>query len=120
MLAAALQASLQLIREEEWRRERLRALIAALKRELRGSESALASSNTPIQPLVLGGNGETLRASAALRERGILVPAIRPPTVPEGTARLRISLSAAHSEDEVSRLAAALREVCPVGVAMHA
>jgi 8-amino-7-oxononanoate synthase len=58
--------------------------------------------------------------SAALRERGILVPAIRPPTVPEGTARLRISLSAAHSEDEVMRLASALREVCRSRIAAHA
>ena len=55
-------------------------------------------------------------ASVALRERGILVPAIRPPTVPEGTARLRISLSAAHREQDVSRLAAALREVSLSGV----
>jgi len=120
MLAAAVETSLQLIREDEWRRERLRKLIAVLRRELRGSQSALASPDTPIQPLVLGENSEAVRASAALRERGILVPAIRPPTVPEGTARLRISLSAAHSEDDVLRLAAALREVCTGGVAMHA
>ncbi|TMH37333.1 MAG: 8-amino-7-oxononanoate synthase [Betaproteobacteria bacterium] len=120
MLAAAIEASLQLIREDEWRRERLRKLIAALKRELRGVQSELASSDTPIQPLVLGGNSEAVRVSAALRERGILVPAIRPPTVPEGTARLRISLSAAHSEDEVMRLASALREVCRSGIAAHA
>ncbi|HYS74473.1 MAG TPA: 8-amino-7-oxononanoate synthase [Burkholderiales bacterium] len=120
MLAAAVETSLQLIREDEWRRERLRELIATLKRELRGSPGALASSDTPIQPLVLGGNSEAVRASAALRERGILVPAIRPPTVPEGTARLRISLSAAHSEQEVLRLAAALHEVCRSGIAAHA
>jgi 8-amino-7-oxononanoate synthase len=119
MLAAAVETSLELIREDEWRRERLRKLIAVLREELRGSESVLAS-DTPIQPVVLGGNSEAVRASAALRERGILVPAIRPPTVPEGTARLRISLSAAHSEDDVLRLAAALREVCPGGAAMHA
>ena len=120
MLAAAVETSLQLIREDEWRRERLRKLIVVLRRELRGSQSALASPDTPIQPLVLGENSEAVRASAALRERGILVPAIRPPTVPEGTARLRISLSAAHSGDDVLRLAAALREVCPGGAAMHA
>jgi len=120
MLAAAIETSLQIIREDEWRRERLRKLVAVLRRELRGSESALASSDTPIQPVVLGGNSEAVSASAALRERGILVPAIRPPTVPEGTARLRISLSAAHSGDDVLRLAAALREVCPGGAAMHA
>jgi 8-amino-7-oxononanoate synthase len=120
LLAAAVEASLQLIREDEWRRERLRQLIATLKRELQGSTSGLASSDTPIQPLILGGNSEVLHASAALRERGILVPAIRPPTVPEGSARLRISLSAAHSEDQVLRLAAALREVCRSDMAAHA
>jgi 8-amino-7-oxononanoate synthase len=120
MLAAAIETSLQLIQEGEWRRERLRKLIVVLREELRESESTLAPSDTPIQPLVLGGNSEAVRASAALRERGILVPAIRPPTVPEGTARVRISLSAAHSEQEVSRLAGALREVCRSGVAAQA
>ena len=120
MLAAAVETSLELIREDEWRRERLRNLIVVLREGLRESERALAPSDTPIQPLVLGGNSEAVRASTALRERGILVPAIRPPTVPEGTARLRISLSAAHSEDEVLRLAAALREVCLRGVAAQA
>ncbi len=120
MLAAAVEASLRLIREDEWRRERLRKLIAVLRRELQESESALGPSETPIQPLVLGGNSAAVRASAALRERGILVPAIRPPTVPEGTARLRISLSAAHDERDVLRLAAALLEVCTSGVATQA
>jgi 8-amino-7-oxononanoate synthase len=120
MLAAAVQASLRLILEEEWRRERLRKLVAALKHALRESEVALAPSDTPIQPLILGANAKAVHASAALRERGILVPAIRPPTVPEGTARLRISLSAAHSEGDVSRLATALREVCRSGAEAHA
>ncbi len=120
MLAAAVEASLELIREDEWRRERLRKLIAVLRDEMREGERGLAPSDTPIQPLVLGASSEAVRASAALRERGILVPAIRPPTVPEGSARLRISLSAAHSEQEVLRLAAALHEVCRSGVATQA
>lgn len=120
MLAAAVEASLQLIRKEEWRREHLRKLIAALKQSLRDAETELIPSDTPIQPLVLGSNPRALGASAALRERGILVPAIRPPTVPEGTARLRISLSAAHREQDVSRLATALREVCRSGGEAHA
>jgi 8-amino-7-oxononanoate synthase len=118
LLAAAVGVSLQLIRQDEWRREHLRRLIAKLRESLGGG--ALAPSDTPIQPLILGGNSEALSASAALRERGILVPAIRPPTVPEGTARLRISLSAAHSEHDVTRLAAALHEVCTSGTAIHA
>jgi 8-amino-7-oxononanoate synthase len=120
MLAAAVETSLELILEGEWRRERLRNLIVVLREGLRESDRPLALSDTPIQPLVLGGNSEAVRASAALRERGILVPAIRPPTVPEGSARLRISLSAAHSEEEVIRLASALREVCRGGIAAHA
>jgi 8-amino-7-oxononanoate synthase len=118
MLAAAVEVSLELIRKEEWRRERLRKLIGSLKHSLRQIE--LKSSDTPIQPLILGSNAKALGASAMLRERGILVPAIRPPTVPEGTARLRISLSAAHGEPDVSRLVAALRETCRSGAEAHA
>jgi 8-amino-7-oxononanoate synthase len=120
MLAAAVEASLQLIRKEEWRRERLRALTASLKQALSGSDVAPSPSDTPIQPLVLGANARALGASAVLRERGILVPAIRPPTVPEGTARLRVSLSAAHTERDVADLVAALREACPSGAEAHA
>jgi 8-amino-7-oxononanoate synthase len=120
MLACAVEASLTLIRKEEWRRERLRRLVASLKHSLRETEAELKPSDTPIQPLILGTNARALGASAALRECGILVPAIRPPTVPEGTARLRISLSAAHSEQDVSRLAAALREACRNGAEAHA
>lgn len=120
MLAAAIETSLALIREDEWRRERLRKLIAVLRDGMREGERGLALSDTPIQPLILGRNSEAVRASAALRERGILVPAIRPPTVPEGSARLRISLSAAHSEQEVLRLAAALGEACRSGAAAQA
>jgi 8-amino-7-oxononanoate synthase len=117
MLAAAVEASLELIRTEEWRRERLRELVASLKHALPGV--GLKPSDTPIQPLVLGANAAAVHAAASLRERGILVPAIRPPTVPEGTARLRISLSAAHDEQDVSRLAAALREACASGAEAH-
>jgi 8-amino-7-oxononanoate synthase len=120
LLAAAVEASLELIRKEEWRRERLRYLIDALKVALRGADAPLAPSDTPIQPLMIGANSEAVAVSAALRERGILVPAIRPPTVPEGTARLRISLSAAHSEGDVARLAAVLHEVCPSSAPAHA
>jgi 8-amino-7-oxononanoate synthase len=118
MLAAAVEASLELIRDEEWRRERLRKLIAALKGAVGETGAGLAPSDTPIQPLVLGGNDRAVAAAAKLRELGIVVPAIRPPTVPEGTARLRVSLSAAHSEQDVARLAAALREVS-TGVAFE-
>ena len=65
-------------------------------------------SHTAIQPIIIGSNDEALRVSERLREQGILVPAIRPPTVPKGSARLRISLSAAHNEEDVRRLLRAL------------
>ncbi len=110
-LAAALSASLKLIAAESWRRERLRDSIAALKTGLKSSRWRLMESATPIQPLVIGANRETLAVSDALRERGIWVPAIRPPTVPKGEARLRISLSAAHSREDVARLVEALNEL---------
>jgi 8-amino-7-oxononanoate synthase len=120
LLAAAVEASLELVRAEGWRRDHLANLIRGLKKALNGAALRLSPSDTPIQPLVMGENSRALDAGDALRERGILVPAIRPPTVPEGTARLRISLSAAHDEEDVCRLAAALREVCPSAAAVHA
>ncbi len=109
LLAQALLASLPLIAQEGWRRERLRELIAQLKQQLLGFSLPLLPSVTPIQPLLVGSNEAALQLSAQLAIQGLLVPAIRPPTVPQGTARLRISLSAAHTAEDVARLAAALR-----------
>lgn len=108
LLAHALLASLQIIAQEEWRRERLRALIAQLRDGLTASRWQLMPSETPIQPLLAGGNDAALALSARLAATGLLVPAIRPPTVPQGTARLRISLSADHEAADVARLIAAL------------
>lgn len=108
LLAHALLMSLHIIAQEEWRRERLRALIAQLREGLAASPWQLMPSDTPIQPLLIGGNGDALALSARLAEAGLLVPAIRPPTVPEGTARLRISLSADHEAADVAQLVAAL------------
>ena len=108
LLAHALLASLQIIAQEEWRRERLRALIAQLRDGLAASSWQLMPSETPIQPLLAGGNDAALALSARLAATGLLVPAIRPPTVPQGTARLRISLSADHEAADVARLIAAL------------
>lgn len=110
LLAHALLQSLQLMAAEEWRRERLRELILRLKSGLRDSPWRLLPSDTPIQPLLVGGNAEALALSARLAGLGLLVPAIRPPTVPQGTARLRISLSADHVVEDVDRLVAALRQ----------
>jgi len=106
-----LLASLDLIAREEWRRRRLKELAAALREGSRLRRWKLCASDTAIQPLLIGANDAALAAAAALERRGLLVPAIRPPTVPQGTARLRISLSAAHEVADVERLAAALNEI---------
>ena len=110
-LAAAVSASLTLIAGEPGRRSQLSERIAHLKAEAASLPWPLMPSDTPIQPLLVGSNHESLRLADGLRERGILCPAIRPPTVPEGSARLRISLSATHSEADVNRLLATLREL---------
>ena len=111
LLAAAVSASLKLIAGEPWRRQRLAELIARLKAGVVGLPWRLMASDSPIQPLLVGSNEDALRLAEGLRERGILVPAIRPPTVPRGQARLRISLSAGHVVEDVDALLAALREL---------
>ncbi|SOD41289.1 8-amino-7-oxononanoate synthase [Nitrosovibrio sp. Nv4] len=111
LLSHALLKSLELIESEEWRREKLAQLIATLKQELHPLRWKLLPSATPIQPLIIGENEKALRISDALRERGILVPAIRSPTVPQGGSRLRISLSATHKMEDIARLATALKEL---------
>ena len=108
MLASALRASLQIIEQDDWRRTHLQRLIARLRSGLtaglRGSHWRLSDSQTAIQPLLIGRNDEALAVMEGLRLGGIWVPAIRPPTVPEGTARLRIALSAAHTEADIDLL----------------
>ena len=111
LLSHVLLKSLELIEWEEWRREKLAQLAARLTKEVQSLRWKLLPSITPIQPLIIGENDKALQISEALRERGILVPAIRPPTVPQGSARLRISLSASHDMDDVARLAAALGDL---------
>ena len=111
LLAHTVQTSLRLMADEPERRAALRARMAELKHQLAGLPWTLLPSDTPIQPLLIGGNAEALAVSAGLRARGIWVPAIRPPTVPPGSARLRIALSAAHQPQDIVRLAAALREL---------
>jgi 8-amino-7-oxononanoate synthase len=109
LLAHTLLASLELIPLEEQRRDHVRALIAQLREGLAGLPWRLLPSQTPIQPLIVGDNAAAVALSARLAEQDLLVPAIRPPTVPQGTARLRISLSADHSAADVACLVAALR-----------
>jgi 8-amino-7-oxononanoate synthase len=110
-LADALLESLQLIGRGAAQRGHLQRLIAQLRSGLRGLRWPLLPSATAIQPLLIGDNRAALDLSNQLRERGIWVAAIRPPTVPQGTARLRITLSAAHSTAEVTRLVDTLHEL---------
>jgi 8-amino-7-oxononanoate synthase len=114
-VAEATRASLRLIRTEPWRREHLRALIARFRRGAAELGLPLATSETPIQPLMVGDNRRALALSQALEEAGILVTAIRPPTVPEGSARLRVTLSAAHGEADVDRLLEVLASLPSLG-----
>ncbi|MFJ7812776.1 8-amino-7-oxononanoate synthase [Pseudomonas asiatica] len=112
-LACATLKSLELLRREAWRREHLAALIRQFREGAQQIGLALMDSSTPIQPIVIGDSAQALRLSRMLRERGLLVTAIRPPTVPAGSARLRVTLSAAHSEAQVQLLLNALAECYP-------
>lgn len=111
IMACALLAGLDLIEKGDDRRARLRQLTRLLRDGLAGTRWELVPSPTAIQPILVGDNHEVVRVSSALFERGLWVPAIRPPTVPKGTARLRVSLSAAHSETHVQKLIDALRDL---------
>ncbi|WP_153234523.1 8-amino-7-oxononanoate synthase [Glaciimonas soli] len=111
MLASALLATLKIFETEYWRQQHLQERIQQLQQGLADLPWRLLPSQTAIQALIVEDNQLALDLMAALYEQGIWVPAIRPPTVPKGTARLRISLSAAHSEEQVEQLIAALKNV---------
>jgi 8-amino-7-oxononanoate synthase len=107
-LAAAALAAVRLARREPARRDHLRALVARFRGGAEALGLPLAGGAHPIQPVILGADASALELSRRLEQDGILAPAIRPPTVPEGAARLRISLSAAHTPAQVDRLLDAL------------
>ena len=109
-LACATLKSLELLRSEHWRREHLNALIRQFRAGAQQIGLQLMDSFTPIQPIMIGDSAEAVRLSQQLRERGVLVTAIRPPTVPVGSARLRVTLSAAHTEAQVQLLLNALND----------
>ncbi|NER60527.1 8-amino-7-oxononanoate synthase [Pseudomonas sp. MAFF212428] len=113
-LACATLKSLQLLRDEHWRREHLQALIGQFRQGAEQLGLQLMDSATPIQPIVIGDAGRALRLSELLRERGLMVTAIRPPTVPAGSARLRVTLTAAHTAAQVQLLLNALAECYPL------
>jgi 8-amino-7-oxononanoate synthase len=107
-VAAATRAALRVMQDEPWRRTRVLEHVAYFRKEVAGFGLALLESATPIQPVILGSEAVAVAASDALRARGLWVPAIRPPTVPAGRSRLRVTFSAAHSRDDVDRLLEAL------------
>jgi 8-amino-7-oxononanoate synthase len=113
MAAAAAVAAVELIESQPRILAALRERIAGFRAACEAARIVLAPSDTAIQPLVVGDAARALEVSARLREDGFLVPAIRPPTVPEGTSRLRISLSAAHTAADVAALVAALSRALP-------
>lgn len=113
-LACATLKSLQLLRSEHWRREHLARLIQQFRSGAEQIGLRLMDSFTPIQPILIGDAGQALHLSQMLREKGLLVTAIRPPTVPAGGARLRVTLSAAHSEAQVQLLLNALAQCYPL------
>ena len=110
-IACALSKSLQLIGDGDALRANLMARIAQLRDGLASLPLTLLPSLTAIQPLIVGENDAAVALSKGLWERDLWVPAIRPPTVPKGTARLRISVSAAHTDADIDQLIAALKEL---------
>jgi 7-keto-8-aminopelargonate synthetase-like enzyme len=115
-IAAAAQRALAIVRgaEGDELRARVRRLAARVRDDVRGLGFEVRGDDGPIVPIVLGSEGAALAAARALAERGVYAPAIRPPTVPAGTSRLRISLRADHTAAELDRLLGALRDVAPV------
>ncbi|MDH4258680.1 MAG: 8-amino-7-oxononanoate synthase [Gammaproteobacteria bacterium] len=109
-VAAATRAALAVSVAEPWRRERVLALTRRFRQLARAAGIPLGASETPIQPILLGGADDAVRTSNALLERGFFVTAIRPPTVPAGTSRLRLTLSTVHRDIDVENLVASLAE----------
>jgi 8-amino-7-oxononanoate synthase len=113
LVVEALRAALAVIRDDHARRRHLHALIAHFRAGARALPWRLLPSQTAIQPLFVGASAEAVALSEQLATHGVWVPAIRPPTVPANTARLRISLSAAHTAEDVDALLVALRACSP-------
>jgi len=103
-LAVATLASLKIVRGEPWRRQRLVQLVERFREAAGRMGLTLTASRSPVQAVLLGDAEAAMQASARLLARGLHIPAIRPPTVPQGTARLRVTFSAAHSDDDMDRL----------------
>lgn len=110
-VAAATRKSLQLVEKETWRREKLQSLIQQFRKGASELGLNLIDSVTAIQPIIIGSSEQTLKLSEKLLQKNILISAIRPPTVAEGTARLRVTFSATHTEEHVNTLLSVLNEL---------
>jgi 8-amino-7-oxononanoate synthase len=110
-LAEATRASLKIVITENWRRDKLAKLVSQFRKGAEQLGLELMSSSSAIQPLLIGDSQKSVAISNDLLEKGFLVSAIRPPTVPQNTARLRITFSAMHEEIHIDRLLSALAEV---------
>lgn len=108
-VAAAAVAAIQVLRDEPWRQERVRALARRVRDELTAAGLQIPAGDSPIIPIIFGSEESSLAASKTLQEQGLLVVAIRPPTVPRGTSRLRVTLSSEHTDAEVGHLIGRLR-----------
>lgn len=109
-VAVATLKSLEIVADEEWRRDHLAELISRFRAGAERIGLSLLPSDTAIQPVVIGDSGRAVGVSAALERRGMLITAIRPPTVPRGTARLRVTLTAAHLAEDIDRVLGAFEE----------
>ena len=104
MIAAAIGAAVAVVREEPWRRERVRELARKVRAALSAAGARVPAGDSPIVPVILGEERRTMAIAEALLQRGLLVGAVRPPTVARGSSRLRLSLNSEHSDEEVERL----------------
>ena len=109
-IACATSASLAIVRQEQWRRDHLNALIQRFRHGANALGLQLMDSYTPIQPVIINDDQLVMTVSQQLRAKGFMVGAIRPPTVPKGSGRLRICLSASHTEQHIDQLLIALDE----------
>ncbi|BBI35949.1 8-amino-7-oxononanoate synthase [Cohnella abietis] len=110
-IVAGISKSLDLVQKEHWRRERLYAAAGLFRSSLCDAGFNIGAGNSPIVPLIVGDNDTALRFSRALEEEGIIAVAIRPPTVPDGTARIRFSLSAVHTDKELINAAERIHSI---------
>ena len=111
--ASAAEAAIEVLRLEPHRQSRVRELARDVRSELIDVGFVLPTGDSPIIPVILGGESAALEAAASLEEAGLLVVPVRPPTVARGSSRLRITLSCDHTDDEIRRLVAALRKARP-------